>query len=67
MMTIEEWLQTPTQNGRTYYDEVKKLFIDLEKTMVKKDLLKSNFLTYRNIYFSEFCRILYKASSVYNG
>lgn len=65
-LTIEEWLHIVSGNGYTYEDEIKKLFLDLENILRKKELLRPTYLKYRNLHFTRLCKELYN-HSFYNG
>jgi len=56
------WLKTPLQDGQTPEDEIRHLFLDLEYTLQKRGLLRTDFKKYRTLHFSKLCRDVFRHS-----
>ena len=59
-VTFEEWLATPTQNGNTYEDEIRWLYIAIEK---KIETFKYQFN--RRELFLDIAYQIYECSELY--
>ena len=59
---MRKWLETETQDGHTNEDEVKSLFLDIEKLIYEKSLLRPDFNKYKLVFYRQFCDRIYELS-----